>query len=74
MLNWFPIKAAMILIDPYCGAEYDSVSYQVFPAVIVLILMVLCSVVLLNVFTRLEKLPNVKAKRKPQKAERKRGW
>ncbi|XCP84068.1 ABC transporter permease [Roseburia hominis] len=74
LLNWFPIKAAMILIDPYCGAEYDSVSYQVFPAVIVLILMMLCSVVLLNAFTRLEKLPNAKAKRMPKKAERKRGW
>lgn len=38
------IKAAMILIDPYSGAEYDSVSYQFFSAVIVLIFMVLCSV------------------------------
>ena len=32
------------------------------------------SVVLLNAFTHSEKLPNVKAKRKPKKAERKRGW
>jgi len=74
LLNWFPIKAAMILFDPYCGAEYDTVSYQTFPAIIILILTVLLSVVLLNAFTHSEKLPNVKAKRKPKKAERKRGW
>ena len=74
LLNWFPIKAAMILFDPYCGAEYDTVSYQTFPAIIILILTVLLSVVLLSAFTHSEKLPNVKAKRKPKKAERKRGW
>ena len=74
LLNWFPIKAAMILFDPYCGVEYDTVSYQTFPAIIILILTVLLSVVLLNAFTHSEKLPNVKAKRKPKKAERKRGW
>ncbi|MDO4169954.1 MAG: ABC transporter permease [Lachnospiraceae bacterium] len=72
LLNWFPIKAAMILIDPYCGVEYDSISYQIFPAVIVLVLIMLCSVAMLNAFTCLGKLPNVKAKRMPKKSERKR--
>ena len=74
LLNWFPIKAAMILIDPYCGAEYGNVSYRIFPAIIALMFMVLCSVVLLNAFTHSEKLPNAKAKRVSKKAERKRGW
>lgn len=31
MLNWFPIKAAMILVDPKCGSEY-GITYKIPPA------------------------------------------
>lgn len=51
LLNWFPIKAAMILTDPYCGAEYDGVSYRPVPAAAVLLLMVALSLFWLNYFT-----------------------
>lgn len=74
LLNWFPIKAAMILFDPYCGAEYDSVSYHMIPAIVILVLMAVLSFLLLNVFTRSNALPNVKIKRKVKKTARKKGW
>ncbi len=74
LLNWFPIKAAMILIDPYCGAEYDSVSYHMVPAIIVLLFMAALSFLLLNIFTRSNMLPHAKVKRKPKKAAREKGW
>ncbi|MDD3417310.1 MAG: ABC transporter permease, partial [Lachnospiraceae bacterium] len=35
LLNYYPIKASMILMDPNCGAEYGY-SYHVFPAFLVL--------------------------------------
>lgn len=74
LLNWFPVKAAMILFDPYCGAEYDSVSYHMFPAVTVLLLMAVLSFLLLNIFTHSNGLPRVTAKKKPKKTARKKGW
>lgn len=74
LLNWFPVKAAMILFDPYCGAEYDSVSYHMIPAITVLLLMVMLSFLLLNAFTHSNTLPRVTTKKKSKKAARKKGW
>lgn len=66
LLNWFPIKAIMILIDPYCGAEYDSVTYHALPAIAVLLLMAALSFLLLNIFTHSNMRLQVKTKKKHQ--------
>lgn len=74
LLNWFPIKATMILLDPYCGTEYESVTYHMLPAVLVLLLMAALSFLLLNIFTHSNTLPSVKVRKKSKKAARKKGW
>lgn len=68
LLNWFPIKAAMILTDPYCGVEYDRISYHTVPAVAVLLLMAAISCLLLNGFTHVNALPRVRTRKKTKKA------
>lgn len=74
LLNWFPIKAVMILLDPYCGAEYDGVTYHMMPAVAALLVVAALSFLLLYAFTRANILPNAKKKNKPEKMVRKKGW
>ena len=36
LLNYYPIKASMILVDPTCGAEYGY-TYHIFPAFITIV-------------------------------------
>ena len=43
LLNYYPIKASMILVDPTCGAEYGY-TYHIFPAFIIMVLTFLISV------------------------------
>lgn len=74
LLNWFPIKAVMILLDPYCGAAYDGVTYHAMPAVAALLVAAALSFVLLHAFTRVNTVPNIKKKDKTEKTVRKKGW
>lgn len=46
LLNYYPIKASMILVDPTCGAEYGY-TYHIFPAFIIMVLTFLISVIIL---------------------------
>lgn len=46
LLNYYPIKASMILVDSTCGAEYDY-TYHIFPAFITIVLTFLISVIIL---------------------------
>lgn len=71
LLNWFPIKAAMIIGDPLCGVEYEELSYQVWPAVLILTLCLIISAIL---FQRLEINERRTRKRKYKLNVYKRGW
>lgn len=46
LLNYYPIKASMILVDPTCGAEYGY-TYHIFPAFITIVLTFLISMIIL---------------------------
>lgn len=71
LLNWFPIKAAMIIGDPLCGKEYEGVSYQIWPAVLILILCLIISIIL---FQRLKINEREARKRKYKRKVYKKGW
>ena len=53
IMNWYPVKAAMILSDPYCGSGYDlgDFTYQAPPAAAVLAIFLLAAVLLLMVLS-----------------------
>lgn len=74
LLNWFPIKSAMILVDPNCGIEY-GMSYNVIPAMISILVSLIISFMLLEILGRLRKpiYKKTKAKKK-DKQLRKKGW
>lgn len=69
LLNYYPIKASMILVDPTCGAEYGY-TYHIFPAFITIVLTFLISVILANK----KKEPSTLTVVKKKKAVRKKGW
>ena len=46
LLNWYPIKASMILMDPECGVE-NGMSYHPLPAIFILLAIIGCSILLL---------------------------
>lgn len=76
LLNWFPIKSAMILVDPNCGREY-GMSYRIIPANISILVSLLISFVLLELLGRLRKPVYKKMKTKTKqtnKQVRKKGW
>lgn len=68
-LNWFPIKAAMIIGDPLCGVEYEEISYQMWPAVLVLIFCFMISVILFYIIN-----DNLTCQRKKKTKVYKKGW
>lgn len=72
LLNYFPIKAGLILMDSECGLEYGY-SYRIFPAVCSLLVCLLISFFLL---AGKRKKPRIitAAKKKKRKAGRKKGW
>lgn len=71
LLNYYPIKASMILVDPTCGSEYGY-TYHVFPAVIILILTFLISIIILANKKKDPSILTVVGKKK--KTVRKKGW
>lgn len=71
-LNYYPVKAVLILFDPQCGAGYDFVHYTKGGAWITL-LVVFCASILLFLLIK----PAEKMRRKekaPPKAVRAKGW
>ena len=74
MLNWFPIKAAMILVDPKCGSEY-GMSYKIPPAAMSIIGVLVVSILLFQMLNRTKKNVYMKSKRKVKvKQTRRKGW
>ena len=70
LLNYYPIKASMILVDPTCGAEYGY-TYHIFPAFITIVLTFLISVIIL---ANKKKEPSTLTVTKKKKVVRKKGW
>ena len=70
LLNYYPIKASMILVDPTCGAEYGY-TYHIFPAFITIVLTFLISMIIL---ANKKKKPGTLTVGKKKKAVRKKGW
>ena len=70
LLNYYPIKASMILVDPTCGAEYGY-TYHIFPAFITIVLTFLISMIIL---ANKKKDPGTLTVGKKKKAVRKKGW
>ncbi|MDE6388530.1 MAG: ABC transporter permease [Lachnospiraceae bacterium] len=70
LLNYYPIKASMILIDPNCSAEYGY-AYHIFPALITIILALLISMIILR--NKKKELGTLTVAKK-KKAVRKKGW
>ena len=70
LLNYYPIKASMILVDPTCGAEYGY-TYHIFPAFITIVLTFLISVIIL---ADKKKESSTLTVVKKKKAVRKKGW
>ena len=70
LLNYYPIKASMILVDPTCGAEYGY-TYHIFPAFIIMVLTFLISVIIL---ANKKKEPSTSMSAKKKKIVRKKGW
>lgn len=70
LLNYYPIKASMILVDPTCGAEYGY-TYHSFPAFITIVLTFLISVIIL---ANKKKEPVTLTVTKKKKVVRKKGW
>ena len=74
MLNWFPIKAAMILVDPKCGSEY-GITYKIPPAAMSIIGVLVVSILLFQMLNRTKKNVYMKSKRKVKvKQTRRKGW
>ena len=70
LLNYYPIKASMILVDPTCGAEYGY-TYHIFPAFSTIVLTFLISVIIL---ANKKKEPSTLTVTKKKKVVRKKGW
>lgn len=70
LLNYYPIKASMILVDPTCGAEYGY-TYHIFPAFIIMVLTFLISVIIL---ANKKKDARILTVAKKKKIVRKKGW
>lgn len=70
LLNYYPIKASMILLDANCGAEHGY-TYHIFPAFITITLALLISLIIL---ANKKKDPSTLAVVKKKKTVRKKGW
>lgn len=76
IMNWYPVKAAMILTDSRCGSGYDlgDFSYQVIPAAVTMIVCLLLSLLMMAVFIRQRGLLETGIGSSQRKASRKKGW
>ncbi len=72
VLNYYPVKAVLILFDPQCGAGYDFLHYSKASALITL-LIVFCVSVGLFILIKPAAQKNHKV-RVPKKAVRAKGW
>ncbi|WP_227866876.1 hypothetical protein [Clostridioides sp. ES-S-0190-01] len=70
LLNYYPIKASMILMDSNCSAEYGY-TYRIFPALIVRLFILLISGIIL---AGKKKETSVLTITKKKKTARKKGW
>lgn len=70
VLNYYPIKASMILVDSACDAKY-GVIYQIRPACITIALTFLISMIIL---ANKKKEPSTSMSAKKKKIVRKKGW
>ena len=70
LLNYYPIKASMILVDSACDAKY-GVIYQISPACITIVLTFLISMIIL---ANKKKEPSTSMSAKKKKIVRKKGW
>ena len=70
LLNYYPIKASMILVDSACDAKY-GVIYQISPACITIVLTFLISMIIL---ANKKKEPSTLTVTKKKKVVRKKGW
>ena len=68
LLNYYPIKASMILVDSACDAKY-GVIYQISPACITIVLTFLISMIIL---ANKKKEPSTSMSAKKKKIVRKR--
>ena len=75
ILNWFPVKAAMIIVDSKCGYEY-GVTYYRYPAVVSLLVTLIISILLFQILEKMGRAKNfVYSKRKNKiKQKRRKGW
>ena len=71
MLNYYPAKAVLILVDPRCGVGYDFVHYSPASAILTLLVVLLGSVVLFALVHPGQGLNKVKS---PKKVARAKGW
>ena len=70
LLNYYPIKASMILLDANCGVEHGY-TYHIFPAFITITLALLISLIIL---ANKKKDPGTLSVVKKKKTVRKKGW
>ena len=71
-MNYYPVKAALILFDPQCGAGYDFVRYSKEGACLSLLAVFLISIVLF-LFLRPSGM-ETSMKKASAKAARRKGW
>lgn len=73
LLNWFPIKAAMIIAEPNYGDEY-GISYNLAPAVISLVAFLILAILILYIGGKNRK-PQIRIRVKnKQSTVRRKGW
>mgnify|MGYP001623061606 CR=1 FL=1 len=70
-LNFYPVKAVLILFDPQCGVGYDFLHYSKGSALVALLIVFCISVGLFIFLKPTKKLKKVKT---PKKAVRAKGW
>lgn len=71
ILNYYPAKAVLILVDPQCGVGYDFVHYAAAPAALTLLAVLLASVLLFALLNPARALHPLKT---TKKAARAKGW
>ena len=71
ILNYYPAKAVLILVDPRCGVGYDFVHYSSASAVLTLLVVLQGSAVLFALLNPPQTLRKIKS---PKRAARAKGW
>lgn len=71
ILNYYPAKAVLILVDPQCGVGYDFVHYSEASAALTLLAVLLASVLLFALLNPAKALHPLKTTKKDARAK---GW